>query len=153
MADEALKEMTPEQREQARKLAQEFAKNAGGGGDERGPQSGHAGAVPGSEASDHTASSAPRQWQGGTVPVDARRPAAPEKQPKERTLAEWSGPGDKQPGAPTTPGVSDAMREAAQGAERAVEQQQVPARYSDLVRRVFKRYSEGSAQNQPPSPK
>jgi len=35
------------------------------------------------------------------------------------------------------------MKEAAQGAERAVEGQEVPARYSDLVRRVFRRYSGG----------
>jgi hypothetical protein len=35
------------------------------------------------------------------------------------------------------------MREAARGAERAIEQQQVPAKYQELVRRVFRRYSEG----------
>lgn len=34
------------------------------------------------------------------------------------------------------------LREAASGAERAIEQQAVPDRRSDLVRRVFRRYSE-----------
>lgn len=39
--------------------------------------------------------------------------------------------------APITPG---ALREAASGVERAIEQQAVPDRRSDLVRRVFERY-------------
>lgn len=49
--------------------------------------------------------------------------------------------------APITPG---ALREAASGIERAIEQQSVPDRRSDLVRRVFQRYRD-RAEAQPGS--
>lgn len=151
MADKAMKEMTPEQREQMQKLAQEFAKS--GGAHPPSSEGGHAGSEPGAGPGEHAAGVPRQPWRGESLPVDARRPAAAGQKPQERTLAEWSGPGQKEPGAPESGGVSQAMREAAQGAERAVEQQQVPARYSDLVRRVFKRYAQGAARGQPENPK
>jgi hypothetical protein len=68
--------------------------------------------------------------------VDARKPATvsgPEK-PPERTIAEWySDKPNEHEGTAGAP--AEAIRQAAQGAERAIEQQQVPARYQDLVRR------------------
>jgi hypothetical protein len=70
-------------------------------------------------------------------PVDARGEGGPEGQ---RPIAEWmGGPRHESDSLPAgTP--AQELRRAAQGAERAVEQQAVPPAYGDLVRRVFRRY-------------
>jgi hypothetical protein len=82
------------------------------------------------------AAAAPTQ----TEPVDAR--GQPRTDPSEHVIADYfnnkPGPRTGAPGPTLQQGVSD----AAKGAERAIEQQAVPSQYSDLVRRVFKRYVE-----------
>jgi hypothetical protein len=45
--------------------------------------------------------------------------------------------------------LSGALQEAAAGAERAVEQQAVPSRHADYLKRVYKRYRERAAQTPP----
>jgi len=103
------------------------------------------GSAPGLEPGTREARTPSREWRGEMRPVDARR--APEGgAAPERTLAEWYGEGRVEPGAAGAAGGGGAaaMREAAAAAERAVEQQQVHPRYRDLVRRVFRRYSEGA---------
>lgn len=61
-----------------------------------------------------------------------------------RVVAERPSTGE---GPVVVPPVTGArVREAAAGAERAIEQQVVPARRSDLVRRVFRRYTERAAE-------
>ncbi len=60
----------------------------------------------------------------------------------ETVISSWSGPPDgvgRKSGAGTS-AVGERFRSAAAGAERSVEQQVVPSRYGDLVRRVFRRY-------------
>ncbi len=76
-----------------------------------------------------------------STPVDARSIS-----PEERPIAEWaSQPGV--PGAPATRGeYAPVMRRAAESAHRAIEQRAVPPQYSDLVRRVFRRYVERAPQ-------
>lgn len=73
----------------------------------------------------------PRQ----SVPVDARRGEG------ERAIAELESEPGRRTGGPQ-PALTGAVREAAKGAERSIEQRAVPAQYADLVRRVFKRYVE-----------
>jgi hypothetical protein len=91
-----------------------------------------------------------------TEPVDAR--GQPKTDPSEHVIADYfnnkPSPRTGAPGPTLQQGVSD----AAKGAERAIEQQAVPSQYSDLVRRVFRRYVErvqpGAGQDAPaPAPK
>ncbi len=51
-------------------------------------------------------------------------------------------PSDRQGPVEVAPITAGSLREAASGVERAIEQQSVPDRRSDLVRRVFQRYRE-----------
>jgi hypothetical protein len=44
------------------------------------------------------------------------------------------------------------VSDAAKGAEQAIEQQNVPGQYSDLVRRVFRRYVERVQPGAPTKP-
>jgi hypothetical protein len=45
-------------------------------------------------------------------------------------------------GTASGPTLQQGVSDAAKGAEHAIEQQNVPSQYSDLVRRVFRRYVE-----------
>ncbi|MCA9297497.1 MAG: hypothetical protein KDA28_00440, partial [Phycisphaerales bacterium] len=55
---------------------------------------------------------------------------------RERTIAEFAGDGAEGSGdAPMT----TRLREAAQGAEQAIERERVPTHRTDLVRRYFER--------------
>lgn len=82
-------------------------------------------------------------WDGDTQFVDARREPG-ERQPEdERTIAEWFTPGDMEGESPTrgriTPG--ETVRSAGERAERAIEQQNVPRRHAEMIKRVFDRLS------------
>lgn len=137
MARKMMENATPEQREQFRKMAEEFAKKRGGEGLEPG-----AGDGPGDQDGVRAEGPTVKPYEGPTTPVDARKATvAGQDRPRERTVAEWYSdkPVDRE-GKGVAP--TEMMREAARGAERAIEQQQVPARYQELVRRVFRRYSE-----------
>lgn len=58
----------------------------------------------------------------------------------DRVLSEWFNPDGTAPeGVGRTPRSAETLRQAADSAERAVEQQRVPPRYRRLVRDVFKR--------------
>jgi len=66
----------------------------------------------------------------------------------DRVIAQWDAP--PKPGETATssgPGgsMNEGLKQAAQSAERAIEQRSVPPQYNDLVRRVFRRYVERSA--------
>lgn len=137
MARKMLEESTPEQREEWRKLAEEMER----GDREGGERGGNAGL----DARQHTGVPPPPVGEGETQPVDTRRGPENNSRPPERVIAEWYSdkPVDRTAGSAPDPG--QAMRAAAAGAERAIEQQAVPPRYSDLVRRVFRRYSEEAA--------
>ncbi len=58
-----------------------------------------------------------------------------------RTVAEWFGEGRQTPGQGPTD-IGDDVRQAAQGAQEAIERERVPRRRSELIRRVFERYAE-----------
>jgi hypothetical protein len=49
--------------------------------------------------------------------------------------------------------MSEGLNEAARGAQRAIETQQVPAQYADLVRRVFRKYVERATPPPPDGPR
>lgn len=133
LARRMLENSTPEQREQFRQMAERMSKREGAGGSEAGegpntvPQEGRT-----------PTATAP------SVPVDVRRgPRESEgPRPAERTIAEWYSSKPEARGEQTSgPIPQEALRSAAEGVQRSIEQQQVPARYEELVRRVFKRYS------------
>ncbi len=72
--------------------------------------------------------------------VDARPRDTAQPSAHDRVLAEWEAPPRDGGPPPVAGGLSEGVRRAAEGVERAIEQQQVPPRYNDLVRRVFKKY-------------
>lgn len=116
MARKMLEESTPEQREELRRLAQELSRPP---------------AQP------------PARTPSQTTPAGVRPTTISGDRPRERTIAEWYSDRPDPASGPAT--FSESVRQAAQGAERAIEQQQVPARHQDLVRRVFKRYADQPA--------
>ena len=69
--------------------------------------------------------------------MDLRRPE--DDAARERVLAEWYGDGPAQEGTSRGPGIAEGVREAARGAEQAMEQQVVPGRFNNLLRRVYRR--------------
>lgn len=78
-----------------------------------------------------------------TTPVDARPAKLGDDKRQERVIAEWYSdrPVDRNGQVSQAPAAEE-MQRAADAADRAVEQQTVPARYNGLIKRVFKRYSE-----------
>lgn len=127
-AERMLSQATPEQRKRLEELAERLG---GGGGAERGPR----GPV--------TAPTArPSLESEATTPVDARPMPTPGAEGE--TIAQWLGEGGRGNAEPRR--LAEGLRRAADGAERSVEQQRVPARHSDLVRRVFQRYMERAAE-------
>ncbi len=111
---------TPEERESLRRWAEAAGKEQGRPG---------AGAGPRAEF---------RQ-----EPVDARRSPDERAKDAERVVAQWFSdqPAERDGRTGRSP-MEEALQEATQGAERAIEQQVVPDRYSELVRRVFRRYGQ-----------
>lgn len=192
-AREMLERMSPQQRQEAMRMASEAASRGDGqSGGQQGaasrPQSGSdegaaptPQAMPGRQAGGRLAAEGgARPTQGGNATgrttgpvaeprpftqrrdlqnvslegVDARR--TQERDPGSRTVAEWDSP--PQPGGATAPAprgqaMSEGLNEAARGAQRAIETQQVPAQYADLVRRVFRKYVERATPPPPDGPR
>lgn len=104
----------------------------------------------GSNANPATDAPAPPRATG---PVSIDEVAGP------RPLAPVSGgreagerPSDPNAPLPVVEPITPArLREAISGAERAIEQQSLPDRRSDLVRRVFRRYAERAHESAPPA--
>lgn len=80
-----------------------------------------------------------------TDAVDAR-PQDAEGAPQ--TISEWLGDGQD---GEYSPEGREQMRDAVRSAERAVEQQRVPTRHEELIRRVFRRWQQ-RAEGQPIAP-
>ncbi|HEX8877117.1 MAG TPA: hypothetical protein VF777_10240, partial [Phycisphaerales bacterium] len=74
----------------------------------------------------------------------------PTQQPTQRTIAEWlSAP---KPGGTSNAGpISEPVRRARESASDAIERQEIPPQYADLVKRVFRRYADTAA-NPAPQP-
>lgn len=126
-AEELLRGMNESERRELERLARQWGEqglpgDAGAGEGGREPGQGPA-------SPEHT---------GPTEDVDARRD---EPAPgRERVVAEWYRPGG--PGEEPGADPAAAWRQAARAAARAAEQQGVPARHADLIRRVSRRYAE-----------
>ncbi len=148
-AERLLKNASPQEREQLERLAREFQKelDARGGGGGEAPPPGDGTPLAQDPRSGRGPMSVPRRPSGpsATQTVDARpnqqgRDRRPER--GQRVIAEWLGEGSRGQGEPGA--FEGAVREAADGVERAIEQQNVPPGYQDLVRRVFQRYTESA---------
>lgn len=72
-----------------------------------------------------------------TEPVDAR--SAPINPGQERVIAEWLSRGPREATAAKSNEVAGALRDAAQSAERALEDRTVPSRFDSVIRRYFQR--------------
>lgn len=127
-AEQMLEKASPEERARLQELARRLAENdrANPGG-------------------------APAPWRGPTQTFDARPPTPDpnskpidDSRPSERTIAEWLS--EPKPGGTAPAGAipQEPIRRATESARQAIEQQTIPPQYSDLVRRVFKRYSESA---------
>lgn len=130
MSRQMMEQATPEERDQLRRWAESFQ--------------GERPDLPPAPA---------RPWTGATEPVDARPPADPadpQRPDSERVIAEWYSDRTPDPDGRVPAPAQGELREAARSAEQAIEQQVVPNRYADLVRRVFRRYGERA--EPPPGP-
>lgn len=72
--------------------------------------------------------------------MDLARREQPTPDELMRTVAEWFGPG--RAGQEQGPSPAEEARRAARGAQEAIERERVPARRSELIRRVFERYAD-----------
>ncbi|PHQ79784.1 MAG: hypothetical protein COB69_07270 [Phycisphaera sp.] len=93
-------------------------------------------------------------WDGPTEFVDARHEDAAESAQNERTIAEWFNPGNAQTGDDSIGevGPQQAVRQAEERAQRAIEQQTVPRRHADVIKRVFDRLAKQAQAAQPAPP-
>ncbi|NRA58705.1 MAG: hypothetical protein HRU13_11390, partial [Phycisphaerales bacterium] len=78
-------------------------------------------------------------WQRELMDLPQREGELPDE--AMRTVAEWFGEGRETPGQGPA-AIGDDVREAARGAQEAIERERVPRRRSELIRRVFERYAE-----------
>ena len=135
-----LKELSPDERERLARWAKAI-------GHENMPVPTGGGAQPGLLPGGLGASDQP---QGPPQPlgselVDARRgdqSGAPDS--NDKVIENWSDLPDDQPGAHSDPGVSrremsKGLREARKGAERAIEDRQIPSRYSKVLEEYFRK--------------
>ena len=94
-------------------------------------------------------------WEGQTEFVDARPEGEPEPE-REQIISEWfnpaAEPGENAPAGRIDPGRTVQLAE--ERAQRALEQQPVPRRHADLIKRVFDRFGERAkeAADAPPAP-
>ncbi len=168
-AEQLLEKSTPEQREQlerlAKKLAKEMANGEEGatpprrdggngvdeagkavdarpGGEEREGRGLGGGGEAGERDGPRRLGPTPEAWRGETEVVDARgKSKADDGAP--RVLAEVVNPnGPERRGRGGEGAIGQEIREAARGAEKALEQQGVPSARSEYIRRVFRKYLE-----------
>lgn len=171
-AEQLLEKSTPEQREQLERLAKRLAKemptgeeeatparpdghgdevgvdDAGkpastrAGGDERAERGRGEGGEAGERVAPRRLGPTPEAWRGETDVVDARAKSQAEDG-APRVLAEVINPnGPERRGGRGEGTIGQEIREAAKGAEKALEQQGVPSARSEYIRRVFRKYLE-----------
>lgn len=132
-AEKMLRQMSPRDRQQLEELAERWGGDPTGSGDQRVDRP------------------PTREWTGPTEAVDARPRGEAAKGARESVISEWLAPATPGPDtAARREATAERFREAARGAERAVEQQAVPMQHRDLVRRVFNRYTERATKGQEP---
>lgn len=139
-AQRALDAMSPQEREELQRLAQQLQRDAPGG-------SGSLPGAPGAAARPGDNPIAPqsdvdRLSQQAAASDQTVRVRGRDDGTSKRTLAEWLAK-PRAPSDSSAPAdLSAALRDAARGGENAVEQQAVPSRHADYLKRVFKRYRE-----------
>ncbi|HRJ50342.1 MAG TPA: hypothetical protein PKU91_07405, partial [Phycisphaerales bacterium] len=165
-AEDLLRRSTPEQRRELERLAREFARDKGpvpgGANDRERPDSNAKPSLPGSNMDDNPAASDRRFGERSTrqndtaespdgfeqTPMDARRPG--EGLDASRPVGHIPTLLGGAPGGRGGVGITqESAREAARGVERALEQQTIPSRRSELVRRVYRRLSERATTIEP----
>lgn len=155
-----VKDASPQEREQLERLAKEFQREMDSRGNQGqpppdAPPPGSGTPIAQDPRAGRGPMSAPRQPTGpsATQTVDARdrRADRDRRGPRgQQVLAEWLGEGAS--GQASSAAFDGAVRDAADGVERAIEQQSVPPGYQDLVRRVFQRYTEAAKAPTPATP-
>jgi hypothetical protein len=129
-AERLLEQASPEERERMERMAREMQ-------DRMRPSPGERGAPP------RISPGSEQAWE--TEAFDARAaPGEGDAGPQE-VIAEWFGEGDVDRPEARGSGAGAPLRQAAAGAERAIDRQAVPRARSDLVRRVFERFQRRAA--------
>ncbi|MCC6678971.1 MAG: hypothetical protein IT436_17740 [Phycisphaerales bacterium] len=153
-AEELLNRSTPEERRRLEELARQL------GGDHGKPAQrdggpGEPGDGPGQDGRTRAGGepSQPLPWTGEQT-IDARPKISPNElaSTPQREAARWSGDAPAREEAAMIRGsAGERARQAARGLERAIEQQSVPGPYTDIVRRVQRRYAQRAAAGPNPS--
>jgi len=129
-AEEMLENATPEERRQMLEQLEKMRRERGMGKDGDSPF----GAPPPNQAQD------PRQ-SPAQEDIDLRDPDS--NPPPDRVIGDWFSDQPQLPEDRTARrALADTVRESQQSAERAFEQQRLPRRRQDLIRRIFDRYAE-----------
>lgn len=140
-AREAFDRMSPDEQRELLERLREQDQQQDAPADDAGGRPDGGGAAPGGADGDQRSGAPPsatNPWQQEIV--DAR-PEEPGEADAMQTVAEWFGEGRDTPGRPVE-GIARDVRRAARGAQDAIEQERVPRRRSELIRRVFRRYAE-----------
>jgi len=150
-ARKTLEQLTPAERDELQKLAQELARESTSNGSQNEPRNNDQNSLSGSsDLGDPTLpGTAPGSVAGGATPQrgvptstatdeEIVRVRGSEAGAANRTIAEWMASPKKDASAASA--IEDALQDAAHGGERAIEQQAVPARHAEFLKRVFKRY-------------
>jgi hypothetical protein len=86
-------------------------------------------------------------------PADRVDMSRPGKEATDRVIARWLGEGEGDPDPAAKRAFSSAVRRSRDSAEQAFEQQRIPRRHQDLIRRVFDRFAaRAQEQASPQSP-
>ncbi len=138
-----------EMREQARKILEnmdpaqrkELQKQLAGAGKGEGEGNG-----PGDQSPmPKDGTSPPPEWSGASKIVDFRtKPGNAAEPGKERVISDWQKdmPDGQRDASAAGSAMEEDIRQAKESAERAIEQQSVPAQHRDLVRRVFEKFNQ-----------
>lgn len=87
----------------------------------------------------------PPEWSGASKIVDFRtKPGNAAAPGKERVISDWQKemPDGRRDASQAASAMEEDIRQARESAERAIEQQSVPAQHRDLVRRVFEKFNQ-----------
>lgn len=85
------------------------------------------------------------EWSGASKIVDFRtKPGDAAAPGKERVISDWQKdmPDGQRDASAAGSAMEEDIRQAKESAERAIEQQSVPAQHRDLVRRVFEKFNQ-----------
>lgn len=138
-------------REQARKLLENASPEDLRKLNELARQNNH-GDEPGTGPGVHVPRDGAPAWNGRDELIDARGETQAGADGQGRVISQWPASAGRSPSGESGQVSGQAVRQAAAGAQRAVEQQAVPPQYGPFVKRVFKRFTDRAGPEKPGAP-